>query len=260
MSLIISIFVNEGIVMASDSRVSFSSPLLNGPLKIQTGHHFDSEEKTFTCANGVGISTCGDASINKKSLAGIVKSFINQNIQHNTTVIETASKLLSYFKNLSQNLNSTFHVCGFDIVEGIPTRQLYRISTQGKGTIIPINSMTSGAFWDGDTHIISKVIKAQYITPIQKISQKVQIIDNGKISEIDNAIVLDSKQVQFSPEISIPWDYMSLQDAIDFARFAINTTVEAVRFENVNKTVGGPIDILVIQPDKTRWISHKKLH
>jgi hypothetical protein len=33
-----------------------------------------------------------------------------------------------------------------------------------------------------------------------------------------------------------------------------------MRFQNVVETVGYPIDILVIQPEKTFWIRKKELH
>ena len=39
MSLIVTVWTTEGIVMGSDSRISFTSPLApNVPLNIQTGH------------------------------------------------------------------------------------------------------------------------------------------------------------------------------------------------------------------------------
>lgn len=260
MSLIISIYVNEGIVMASDSRVSFSSSLPVVPMNIQTGHHFDSEEKTFLCPNGTGISACGDASINKKSIAGIIKSFIKQTIQINTSVTDTALSLLSFFKKLSPDLDATFHVCGFERGNSDSfISKAYRVTTRGKGRVIPIQSDSSshGAIWDGETITLSKLIKSQYVTKSINPSNIVQVFENGQQIEKHNVIVLDQNNIQFLPEISIPWDYMSLQDAIDFARFAITTTVEAMKFANVNKTVGGPIDILVITPDKASWITHK---
>lgn len=260
MSLIISIYVDEGVVMASDSRVSFASPFLNSPLQIQTGHHFDSEEKTFVCSNGVGISSCGDASINKKSISGIIKAFINQQIQPTTTVIDTATFLLNYLKQMNPNLNAILHICGYENTNGVSTRQIYRVYTQGKGQILPINSQNAGAVWDGDIHILSKVIKGQYISPPVTPTQQVQIVEKGKASTKNNVFVLDANNTQYLPEISIPWDYMSLQDAINFARFAITTTIEALKFENVNKTVGGPIDILVVKSDGSSWIAHKELH
>ena len=33
-----------------------------------------------------------------------------------------------------------------------------------------------------------------------------------------------------------------------------------MHYSNVVETVGGPIDILVIKPDKAFWIQHKELH
>ncbi|MBQ8427487.1 MAG: hypothetical protein IJX16_07010 [Clostridia bacterium] len=51
MSLIVTVWTTEGIVMGSDSRISFTSPLApNVPFNIQTGHYFDVEsyDKSFT--------------------------------------------------------------------------------------------------------------------------------------------------------------------------------------------------------------------
>ena len=38
-------------------------------------------------------------------------------------------------------------------------------------------------------------------------------------------------------------------DAIDFAKYAIQTTIDTMKFQQRGKTVGGPIDILIIKPD-----------
>ena len=54
---------------------------------------------------------------------------------------------------------------------------------------------------------------------------------------------------------------MTLQDAIDFADYAIRTTIETIRFQHKEKTVGGPIDILIVKPNESpTWIKRKKLH
>ncbi len=52
---------------------------------------------------------------------------------------------------------------------------------------------------------------------------------------------------------------MTLQDGIDFAVFAIRTTIDTMRFQMCVKTVGGPIDVLVIKPSGAQWISRKEL-
>ena len=64
-------------------------------------------------------------------------------------------------------------------------------------------------------------------------------------------------QVQKPPII---WDAMPLQDAIDFAIYAVKTTIDTIRFQARLKTVGGPIDVLLITPEGTRWVAKKELH
>lgn len=57
----------------------------------------------------------------------------------------------------------------------------------------------------------------------------------------------------------ILWGHFTLQDAIDFARYAVETTIQTMRFKNVVETVGGSVDILVITPDETRWLQKERL-
>lgn len=82
---------------------------------------------------------------------------------------------------------------------------------------------------------------------------------DGTTSVIEKAVVLDAKDLDILPEAPIDWQFMSLQDAVDFARFAIETTINAMRFQSIDKTVGGPIDILIIKPNKSEWLQHKLL-
>lgn len=78
MSLIVTVWTTEGIVMGSDSRISFSSQIAPTiPVNIQTGHYFDTQEKTFLCPNNCGISTCGAASLQNKNIAGYIYDFVS---------------------------------------------------------------------------------------------------------------------------------------------------------------------------------------
>ena len=61
------------------------------------------------------------------------------------------------------------------------------------------------------------------------------------------------------PFEDILWGYFTLQDAIDFARYAVETTIQTMRFKNVVETVGGSVDILVITPDETKWLQKELL-
>lgn len=70
MSFLIAVYVNEGIVLASDRRTTYNrTETINGSLVQKIGlHTTNSTEKTFLCPNGAGISTCGDASLLGKPL------------------------------------------------------------------------------------------------------------------------------------------------------------------------------------------------
>jgi hypothetical protein len=50
-----------------------------------------------------------------------------------------------------------------------------------------------------------------------------------------------------------------LQDAVDFAVFAVRTTIDTMRFLPRLRTVGGHIDVLVIKPDDAKFLKEKQL-
>jgi len=57
----------------------------------------------------------------------------------------------------------------------------------------------------------------------------------------------------------VVWQAMNVQDAIDFGIYAVRTTIDTMRFEARPKTVGGPIDALVLTPLQEFWAPRKKL-
>ena len=235
MSFIIALYVGEGMVFASDSRTTYNTTTTetDGKIEIEHGVHItDFTYKTFLTPANVAISTCGDASIEDKPIASYIESFISEHRNDNVEDIKDA--ILPYFKNLSANLNSTFFVGGYLINEnGTYSQKLYRIITS-KGSIEERDTNTQGAIWGGETDVMSRMITTLYV------------------KQDDNYIE--------HAEYPILWNYLTLQDAVDFAQYAVKTTIDTMRFQKRVKTVGGPIDILVLKPDEARWISRKELH
>ena len=63
-----------------------------------------------------------------------------------------------------------------------------------------------------------------------------------------------------NPDKQPPYNLFSLQDAVDYAEFLIDTTITHQRFALMNPNVGGDIDIAVITPfDGFQWIRQKSL-
>lgn len=258
MSLIVTVWTNEGIVMGSDSRISFSSMLApNIPVNIHTGHYFDTQEKTFVCSNGCGISTCGAASLQGKNITGFINNYIDTQVQSATSICDTANNLKNYIQGIDNTVEVHFIVAGYDTQpNGTKVQNVYTITTGVNSSIINLSTNGVGVKWDGEIDTLSRIIKAHFLC-----AQPIQVpgLNIGGMN-VGDAYVLPASQTAVMQESIISWHVMTLQDAIDFVRYAINTTIDTMRFTNVNKTVGGAIDILVIKPNKSQWIAHKKLH
>ena len=113
-------------------------------------------------------------------------------------------------------------------------QKVYVINTH-RGAVESLDTTAQGAHWDGETDILIRLI--------QPLSQK---LPDGKMIDL--------------PQHNIPWNFFTLQDAIEFAEFATKVTIDTMKFQERVKTVGGPIDIMVLKPNSHQWISHKELH
>ena len=246
MSLIITIHTNEGILMASDSRTTFNkqdfSPLPDGKGAIITDwqgiHYSDITYKTFLAPNNAGISTCGAAAINGIPVTGFIEDFLHSKINTETKVSDMPALIMNEFRSYKPIPDIIFHVAGYEMVDGIPTQRFYRVFVSIEKAI-EVDTRAQGAAWNGETEILARLVNPYWTE-----------------SKSEDGTVTYNKHN--APPI--PWNFFSLQDAIDFATFAIKTTIETMRFQERLKTVGGPIDILIIKPTGATWISRKELH
>lgn len=234
MSFIITLYIGEGIVMASDSRITYNLTLDNvdGSKTVKLGAHFsNSTPKTFLTSSNVGVSYCGDSSIRNKPITGYIERFLEE---HKNDDVDTLKDLLiPYFTSLEPNLNTTFIIGGYKNEKGCTLQKVYRINAK-TGVVEDIDTSAQGALWGGETDVMSRIL-----TPVYRKADK------------DGYVELFS--------YPILWQHFTLQDAIDFARYAIKTTIDTMKFQSRVKTVGGPIDILVIKPTEATWIEKRQL-
>lgn len=236
MSFIIAVHVKEGIVLASDSRTTYTQTTNDGNKQIvRIGTHItDTTYKTFLCPNGVGISTCGDASILGTPITGYIEEFIGANIDKSTDISNIPQLLIQYFKTTPVIPDTNFIVAGYKKDNGINIQKIYHLNVKTEW-VKEIDTDSQGAKWDGETQILSKIIQNTYMRD-----------SNGK------EIPLGKTEVS--------WSLFTLQDAIDFAQYAVDVTIKSMHYSNFVETVGGPIDVLVIKPEESIWIQHKELH
>lgn len=236
MSFIIAVYVNEGIVLASDRRATYSGAEdVNGQKILKIGlHTTNTNDKTFICSNGSGISTCGDSSLLGKPINGYIQKMIREKIKRNTSVEDIPQIILDYFCGLSPTLDTRFIVAGYkNNSDNTTVQNLYDVQLINK-KIDLINTDSQGAHWAGEFLTISRIM-------------------------LDVAEKRDGKYIDL-PYEGVPFNYFTLQDAVDFARFAVETTINTMHFKNVIETVGGNVDVLVITPDDTKWIQKTELH
>lgn len=235
MSFLIAVHVNEGIVLASDRRTTYTNTQTIDNKTVQRIgiHTTNSTDKTFICPNGAGISCCGDASLLGKPITGFIQDMIRSEISEECQIKDIPQLIIDYFGKLSVIPDTIFVVAGYDSVDGQKVQTIFKLNVKSKKTE-RIDTSSQGATWDGETLTLTRLIQ------------------NVAVKTVDNHY-LDL------PFEEILWSYFTLQDAIDFARYAVETTIQTMRFKNVVETVGGAVDVLVITPDKTAWLQKESL-
>jgi hypothetical protein len=238
MSLIITLYVREGIVMAADSRLTLNTQrqeLDKTVVNLAVGQS-DSNYKLFLAPHDIGISTYGAADIKGVPIAGYVDSFIAAELKDEPASIEeVGNKLLKHFSAFTPVPQTQYHVAGYTKVNNQVEQEVWHVNVASK-QISRVNPPgQQGASWGGEADILARLVQ-----PVAQIDQQDKILE---------------KFAHFQ----IQWHFFTLQDAIDFAVFAVRSTIDAMNFQPRAKTVGGPIDVLVIKPAGAAWIQRKEL-
>jgi len=235
-------FVPEGIAMASDSRqsITISSKMHDrGEVNVETVNS-DAVTKTFLLEiQGVGISSFGEDLLGGVPMASHIKRFSEEILADPDNVETIAQKLVEFITNEFGKKDCGFHVAGYSKEGKISVPYAYYCHI-GRNEIVmknikPDKSIAYGATWSGQGDIVTGLIN-----PVVMADEK----GNKKVVR------------QAAPII---WEAMTLQDAIDFSVFAIRTTIDTIRFQARPKTVGGPIDVLIITPSEIKFVKRKEL-
>jgi len=244
MSFVITVYVPEAIVMASDSRqaitVTGQTPDGKKLPPVETIAS-DFTYKTFLLRKQkVGISVYGNTLIGKVQIESNIKRLEEERLGDNDPVDRVLDKLISYFKEKSPDADTAFHVSGFKKEKGASVPRVYAChigrNERNRVNFDPgTNQVKYGCSWGGQSDVISTILK-----PYQLLGP-------------------DNKPVP-APRFPIIYDSMNVQDAIDFAIYAVRTTIDTMKFQARAKNVGGPIDVLLLMPEEEKWIQRKELH
>ena len=242
MSLVIAIYVPEGIVMASDSResITIEGKTAEGKdFKVETVNS-DAVTKTFLLQDQrVGISGFGEDVLGGQPIATRIKSFVEAQLGTGDDVKTIPAKLVASLRGPFPNAQTGFHVAGYKREGRFSVPYVYYCHVArnevARRNVKPDGSVSYGATWSGEIDILASILSPVTVKD-----------EAGK-----------EKVVRAVPQVA--WDVMPLQDAIDFSIYAIQTTIDTMRFQARAKTVGGPIDVLALTPDEAKWIQKKEL-
>lgn len=235
MSFIISVYTNEGIIMASDSRTTYTSTTSNpdGSIERLVGvQTTDTTYKTFLCQGKIGISTCGTADINGVPITGYIEDYITKETDAESTVETVAQGLLMYFSRFSPLPATIFVVAGY--TQPNLKQQILRVFIK-ENRIEHVDCSLPGASWNGEKDVFSKIVNSVAVKT-----------NDGSYVDL--------------PSFGTGFNFFTLQDAINYAEYAVDVTIKTMFFQDRVKTVGGPIDILAIKPTGGFWIQRKELH
>jgi 20S proteasome alpha/beta subunit len=184
----------------------------------------DANEKIFCLMNRFGIGSYGDAHVNNLLIAHHLETFRSQLTKSPTvsTTNDLASRLLKYFQQFQSVQTLGFIVVGYD---------------------------------GSDPWVVSIDVKRSEIKRVNMNAQSRQV-EYGVHAGGDTFIV---GRLLSQPAFNPPFPLLNLQDAIDFSRHLIRTTIDQMRFEPRFATVGGPIDTLVASGEGAHFLAHKSL-
>jgi hypothetical protein len=236
-SLVVTVYSREGIVMAADSRLTLTYPrtVAGQPPHTISVTTSDSARKLFLTPDRIGISAFGVASVNGAPIAGVIESLIVEQLAGKALPPrETADALLQYFAGIGVKQDSSSHVAGYRATGSALSQEVLFVRLSD-GTVTQLNPADQqGANWGGEIDVFQRLLN-------------------------DVALVSPGGAPTPLPSFGVPFQWFTLQDAIDFAGYAMRATIDTMRFQAREKTVGGPVDVLVITPGEAKWIARKEL-
>ncbi len=260
MSIIVSVKINDGIVMAADSATSFA----------QFPQVYEHANKLVNLVKGLplGVMTCGDGGIGNASIATLLKDLRKRLAGHDRdhpewrldvddhTMAAVSAWVREFFREKGQevDLRTGFlllRICGYSSGHMLP--EVWQVAFDNGAWPDPTciqPEQDFGARWNGEMEALNRLILGIGSVP-----------DEGA-----KALAMTPQQLQEAANKLYPHTYETLivpaapiQEAIDLARFMVETTKGFINFAvRRQKTVGGPVEIAAItKHEGFRWVQRK---
>jgi hypothetical protein len=249
-TIIVGIATPDGIVLGSDSRTTRSDGERHRILS-------DSAQKVFAVGR-FGVATSGLAFIGNDTIAGVMDRFLAHLPDGSAPSVDAFADSLgaffdARFSEWLESMDETwdpdkhgpavqFLVAGYDD-EGVGHIHEVMIPGPERGAFSP-DTIGGGTMWRGQTDVIVRLIKG---------------IDWGEYAMSELDLPDDVKDVLGGFEYD-PLEPITVQDALDYASFLVQTTIDMQRFSDGTYAnpglvpgCGGPQQLLVVDRNGAKW-------
>lgn len=247
MTVLVSVKINDGVVMATDSASSFASGMVyNSSRKIIHLREDIPVAAMTTGAGGIGNESV--ATLLKdlgKRFAGEVPGYQAWTIHPDAYDIRGIAVRLRQFlyeeKAVPHGATTwtKVRVCGYSA--GRPLPEIWEVNMMGDSCPPPSciqNEQEFGLRWDGEYEALDRLIFGLG-TRFNECAVK-HGLNSEDAANLRESLVSELYELLFV-------EAMPLQDAVDLARYLVETTIGFVKFSvSRPKLVGGPVEIAAI--------------
>ena len=261
MTVIVSVKINDGVVMASDSASTFGS-----------GQIYLHSDKIVNLVKGlpIGAMVAGYGGIGNESVTTLLKDLrcrlagtdgADWRLDPRSYSLEAVATRVRGFlfeekaKNGEIETWMKIRICGYSA--GKPLSEVWEVLLRGKECDEPFQVQGENDFgprWDGEYEAINRLILGQ-ASGLAKAAEEVGI-PSEQLQLLTNKTAANCCEFLTLPA-------MPIQDAIDLARFLVETTIGFTRFSVLKqpKTVGGAVEIAAItKHEGFRWVQRKHFY
>ncbi len=268
MTIVVTLKVTDGLVLAADSAATFYVPTAGGVVTKIYNH----ANKIFNLRKvwSIGAMAYGAGGVGASSVETLSKDlrarfsdegdgdyFLNKNSYTIQEVATKARKFLfeeSYLKAFTDpppDFAMGYRVCGYSagaqlpeiwefFITGSQCEQPYRVQAQEE----------FGLRWAGETEALDRLLLG--FTP----AMLGWLVHKGFIQPQDTGPTHLELINHFGAPLVLP--AMPIQDAIDVARFAVETAARYARYGMRPETIGGAIELAAItKHEGFKWVARK---
>ncbi len=261
MTVAIALHTFEGVVIGTDSTVTFPGP---DPAKPALLLH--SAQKVFEIgpsrmpfvANehfSGGIAFSGDGGFGPLSWRDVVNSFYREVVTHQPGMVDVGAAFLAFAKAEWQRLENEKLIPAAQPIpdSGFLIGAVGRATGSTQASHVQLRSSAVSQLPPGRLQVATGGELFCRLYKGYDVRLKAALAATGMDPAAFDALVADF-------EIKAPLAVLPLRDAIDLVHFLVYSTIKYHRFVSAFTMIGGAVEIAVITADRGfRWIVHKSL-